>query len=87
MSVYLVDRTLPGITMVQLAAAQKSAIETSRRFSEDGKPIRYIRSVYVPGESNVMYLFESGNEALVRDVNQVAGIPFTRVLEAYDLTP
>jgi hypothetical protein len=87
MSIYLVDRNLPGITMEQLAAAQQSAIETSRRFSEDGKPVRYIRSVYVPGESHVMCLFESGNEALVRDVNQAAGIPFTRVLEAYDLTP
>src|SRR5258708_25960032 len=33
MSVYLVDRNLPGITMEQLAAAQQSAIETSRRFT------------------------------------------------------
>jgi hypothetical protein len=87
MSVYLVDRNLPGITMEQLATAQQSAIETSRRFTEDGKPVRYIRSVYVPGESHVMCLFESANEALVRDVNQAAGIPFTRVLEAHDLTP
>ena len=34
-----------------------------------------------------MCLFESGSEALVRDVNQTAGIPFTRILEAHDLTP
>ena len=34
-----------------------------------------------------MCLFESGNEGLVRDVNHAAGIPFTRVLEAHDLTP
>lgn len=87
MSVYLVDRNLPGITMEQLAAAQRSAIETSHRFTEEGKPVRYIRSLYVPGESHVMCLFEAGNEGLVRDVNQAAGIPFTRVLEAHDLTP
>ncbi len=36
MSVYLVDRTLPGITMDQLAAAQRAAIETSQRFSSQG---------------------------------------------------
>jgi hypothetical protein len=87
MNVYLVDRNLPGITMDQLAAAQKSAIETARRFTEEGKPVRYIRSTYVPGESHCMCLFESSSEALVRDVNQTAGIPFTRILEAHDLTP
>ncbi len=29
MPVYMVDRNLPGITLDQLAAAQKAAIETS----------------------------------------------------------
>jgi hypothetical protein len=38
MPVYMVDRSLPGVTMDQLAAAQKAAIETSRRFTESGKP-------------------------------------------------
>jgi hypothetical protein len=87
MSIYLVDRTLPGITMEQLGAAQKSAIDTSRRFTEEGKPIRYIRSTYVPGESHVMCLFESSSAALVSDVNKAAGIPFSRIMEAHDLTP
>jgi hypothetical protein len=87
MSIYLVDRTLPGITMEQLGAAQKSAIDTSRRFTEEGKPIRYIRSTYVPGESHVMCLFESSSAALVSDVNKAAGIPFSRIIEAHDLTP
>jgi hypothetical protein len=87
MSVYMVDRTLPGITMEQLAAAQSSAIETSRRFTEEGKPVRYIRSTYVPGESHVMCLFESADPNLVRDVNESAGIPFNRIVDAHDLTP
>ena len=87
MSVYMVDRTLPGITMDQLVAAQKAAIETSRRFTEEGQPVRYIRSTYVPGESHVMCLFESASAALVGDVNKAAGIPFSRILEAHDLTP
>jgi hypothetical protein len=37
MSVYLVDRTLPGITVEHLAAAQLAAIETSKRISSEGK--------------------------------------------------
>jgi Nickel responsive protein SCO4226-like len=87
MSVYLVDRTLPGITMDQLAAAQKAAIKTSQRFSAEGKPVRYIRSTYVPGDAHCMCLFEAADPQLVKDVNKAAQIPFTRISEAHDLTP
>lgn len=87
MSVYLVDRTLPGITMDQLAAAQKAAIETSRRFSSEGKQVRYIRSTYVPGEAHCMCLFEAADPQVVKAVNEAAHIPFSRISEAVDLTP
>ena len=50
MPVYMVDRSLPGISMDQLAAAQKAAIETSQQFTKAGKPVRYIRTTFVPGE-------------------------------------
>src|SRR5579864_652674 len=84
---YMVDRTLPGVTMEQLAAAQKAAIETSKKFTAEGKPVRYIRSTFVPGEAHCMCLFEAPNAALVREVNETAKIPFTRIVEAADLTP
>ena len=87
MAVYMEERDLPGITMDQLAAAQKAAIETSQRFTNEGKHVRYIRSTYVPGDSRVTCLFESAESKLVEDVNQEANIPFTRVVEALDLTP
>ncbi len=87
MSVFMVDRDLPGITLEQLADAQKAAIETSRRFTEEGRPVRYIRTMYVPGEAHCMCLFEAGDACDVQDVNDEAGIPYTRVVEAMDLTP
>lgn len=87
MAVYMVDRNLPGITMDQLAAAQKAAIETSQKFTSEGKPVSYIRSTFVPGESRCMCLFEAPNAELVKEVNETAGIPFTSVVEAMDLTP
>ena len=49
MPIYMADRSLPGITMDQLAAAQKAAIDTSR--------------------------------------NETAKLPYTRIVEAKDLTP
>lgn len=80
-------RDLPGITLEQLADAQRRAIESSRRFTNQGKPIRYIRSTFVPGEAHVMCLFEAPNAGLVEEVNRAANIPFVRVVEALDLTP
>lgn len=87
MAVYMVERDLPGITMEQLGGAQKAAIETSQRFTTEGKKVRYIRSTYVPGEARCLCLFEAENAQRVREVNEAAQIPYTRVVEALDLTP
>ncbi|HKF56990.1 MAG TPA: DUF4242 domain-containing protein [Blastocatellia bacterium] len=87
MAVYMVERDLPGVTMEQLGAAQKEAIEKSRQFTAEGKDVRYIRSIFVPGEARCMCLFEAPNPDVVKEVNEAAKIPFTRVVEANDLTP
>jgi muconolactone delta-isomerase len=87
MPVYMVERSLPGIEMQQLAAAQQAAIETSEQFTAEGKDVRYIRTTFVPGESHCMCLFEASDAETVKQVNAVAKIPFTRVVEALDLTP
>ena len=87
MAVYMVERDLTGITLEQSGGAQKAAIEISQEFTSKGKQVRYIRSTYVPGDSKVMCLFEASGQQLVEEVNQAANIPFTRVVEAMDLTP
>ncbi len=85
--VFMVDRDLPGITGEQLAAAQQAAIKTSQEFSAAGNPVRYLRSTFVPGEDRLMCLFEAPDPGLVERVNQAARLPYTRVVEALDLTP
>lgn len=87
MSVYMVERSLKGIAMGDLAAAQKAAIATSRSFSAEGAPVRYIRSTFVPGSGACMCLFEAGDAEAVRRVNESAKLPFDRIVEALDLTP
>ena len=87
MAVFMVDRDLPGITTEQLAAAQTACIETGEKFTQEGKPVRYIRSMFVPEEAHCMCLFEAENADAVSEVNKAANIPFTRVVEAMDLTP
>lgn len=87
MAVYMVERNLAGITMPQLAGAQQAAIATSRRFTADGTPVRYIRSTFVPGEARCMCLFDATSADDVKRVNEEAQLPFTRIVEALDLTP
>ena len=87
MPVYMVDRDLPGVTMDALAQAQQKAIETAASYQEQGRDVRYIRSTFVPGESHCMCLFEAPSAKDVSDLNDDAEIPYTRVTEAFDLTP
>lgn len=87
MPVFMVERDLPGITMEELAAAQKRAIRTGKELTAEGRQVRYIRSMFVPGESKCMCLFEAPTPDLVREANERAHIPFTRIVIAEDLTP
>lgn len=87
MAVYMVERSLKGIAMTDLANAQQSAIATSKQFTADGTPVRYIRSTFVPGTGACMCLFEAGDADAVKRVNEQARIPFDRITEALDLTP
>jgi hypothetical protein len=59
MPVYMVERELKGITLDQLTAAQKLAIQTSKEMTAQGRNVRYIRSTFVPGEARCMCLFEA----------------------------
>ena len=86
MALYLVHHHLPGLTLQDLQALQQAAMETSARFTAEGKPVHYIRSTFVPSESYMMSLFEAAQATLVRDVSELAQIPFTRIVEAVDLT-
>jgi hypothetical protein len=83
----MVERDLPGITMEELASAQKRAIRMGKELTAQGRHVRYIRSTFVPGENKCMCLFEAPSLENVREANERAEIPFTRIVPAADLTP
>ena len=87
MPVFMVERDLKGVSMDQLGAAQKAAIETGKRMTTQGKSVRYIRSTFVPEDARCMCLFEAPKAEHVKELNETAKIPFTKIVEALDLTP
>ncbi len=87
MPVYMVERELKGIALSDLAAAQQSAIQKAKDYKASGTPMRYIRSTFAPEDGRCMCLFEADKADDVRRLNEEAKIPYTRVVEALDLTP
>ena len=87
MPMYLVERDLPGMTRDQLAAAHRALIRTASRFTAQGSPVRYVRSLFVPQQARCLCVFEAPDADVVRRVNDATQIPFVSVTEAIELTP
>ena len=87
MSVFMVERNLKGISMEALGGAQKAAIGKAKEMSAAGTDIKYIRSTFAPDDGRCMCLFEAGSDAAVKKLNDDAGLPYSRIVKALDLTP
>jgi hypothetical protein len=61
-------------------------MRTSEQFTAAGKPVHYLRSLFLPDEARCLCLFEAASAKVVQQVNELAQVPFTRIVEALDLT-
>ncbi len=87
MSVFMVERSLRGISMDDLGGAQKAAIGKGHELTEQGTPVRYIRTTFSPEDGRCMCLFEAQKSEDVKRLNDEAGLPYDRIVPALDLTP
>ncbi|CAN5604141.1 DUF4242 domain-containing protein [soil metagenome] len=87
MPIYLVERDLEGISLDGLGDAKEAANDQARRMRVAGTQIHYLRSTFVPQDGRCMCLFEAETEAVVRALNEEAGLPYFRIVPAYDLDP
>ena len=78
---YIVERILPNFTVEQFKAAAARAKVTTAEMSEEGTPIRYMRSFFIPGEEKCFCLFEGPSAELVRQANDRAQLPYERVVD------
>ena len=86
MAVFVADCYVPGLAPDQLAGLQHAIAESSRRSTAAGQPIRYLRSVFLPGEARCLCLFEAPRAKIVQEVSEAAQLPFTQIVAAYELT-
>lgn len=87
MKIYAVQRKLPGITMEQLAGAQRAAIEASGNSTRNGCAVKYIRSTFYPTDDRCTCLFEAADADAVKRVNDQASLPYVKIEEVLDLNP
>ena len=83
---YVVERHLPNFTGEQVAAAAKRAKETTAEMTREGTPVRYMRSIFIPGEDKCYCLFEGESADAVRQANQRAELPVESISEALSIT-
>ena len=78
MPTYLVERYLPGRDRAWLEAAIARLRRQRRRATHLG-------STYVPTDDSCLCRFEAKTAEDVRDANEIAGVPFARIVAAEEI--
>ena len=87
MAVYVVKRTLPGITPEALQSAGMRAKTCCSEMTQEGLSVRWIRSFFLPETAETHCYFEAPSKSAVEEVNNRARIPFVQITEAMEMTP
>ena len=78
MPTYLVERYLPGRDRAWLEAALA-------RLPKDRRGVAYLGSTYVPSDESCFCRFKAASAENVRDANEIAGVPFARIVAAEEI--
>ncbi|HEX2820757.1 MAG TPA: nickel-binding protein [Streptosporangiaceae bacterium] len=85
MPTYLVERYWPGVTSEMLLEALERGRRVMKQMNGEGTRVREISCTLIPGEEVVFSVYEGPSATAVRQLNERAGIPVSRVVEAIAL--
>jgi hypothetical protein len=77
--IFLVEHYRPDLDADELESFAAQACGAVRALEREGKPLRFLRSLIVPGDESCLCVVESASEHLVREAYTRAGIPFERI--------
>jgi hypothetical protein len=78
MSTYLVERYLPGRDRSWLE-------ETLAQLPRNDADVSYLGSLYIPSDESCFCRFSAPGAENVRRVNELAGVPFARIVGVVEL--
>lgn len=87
MGCYVVIRHLPGISPEVLTGAGLRAKSCAAEMTEEGTPIKWLRSFFIPETEQTHCYFEAPDVDAVKEINERAKIPFSQIHEVQELVP
>ena len=78
MPTYLVERYLPGRDRAWIEAAVA-------RLRRQRRTAAHLGSTYVPEDDSCFCRFEAASAENVRDANEIAGVPYARIVAADEI--
>lgn len=85
MPTYLVERYWPGVTMERLVQALERGRRVMEQMSGEGTSIRDVCCTLIPDEEVVFSVYEGPSAIAVRQFNERADIPVSRIVEAIEV--
>jgi hypothetical protein len=78
---YLVERYWPGVTSELLLEALDRGRRMMEQMCREGVFVQHVTSILLPGEEVVFSVYEGPSATVLRQFNERAGIPASRIVE------
>lgn len=87
MPLFAVERDLSQMPPERFRTELKGLVSACARLKGAGKQVRYISSAVFPAEARGLCLFGAEEPQWIREANEAAGLPYSRIFPVLDLTP
>jgi hypothetical protein len=81
-TVYLLESYMPGSSEADLVALVERLSDAAQALLQDGLPVRYLRSTYVPEDETCFHYVEASAASAAERLAERAELSFDRILEA-----
>jgi hypothetical protein len=82
MAEFLVELYVSRVDAGAVARGAEQSRRAAAELTREGRPVRYLRSLFVPEDETCFYLYEASCVDAVREAARRAAVPFDRVTEA-----
>jgi hypothetical protein len=76
---FLVELYVSRTDRTAVESNARSARKAAEELTEEGRPVRYVRSLFVPEDETCFFLYEADAAADVEEAARRASLPFDRV--------
>jgi hypothetical protein len=79
---YVVELRMTAAGPDRLAVAAEQARVAAEQLTREGVPVRYVRSILIPGDETCFLVFEVPSVQAVSEASRRAALDYDRIVEA-----